>query len=79
MALPTYVRTEWIDDTAPSLEADNLNKLEQGLYAVTEEVKGLNVPPAYVLPKANSTVIGGVKISVNSSDPDNIVGEIWVD
>ena len=28
----TYVQTEWVDDSAPDIDADHLNKIEQGVY-----------------------------------------------
>ncbi len=37
MALPTYVKTIWIDDQAPATDADHLNHIEEGIYAATNE------------------------------------------
>ena len=39
----SYVKTEWVNGQAPALNAANLNKIEQGIYDITEEVKNINV------------------------------------
>lgn len=41
MSLATYTPTTWVNNTAPELAAGNLNHNEQGLKAVTDEVKVL--------------------------------------
>lgn len=36
-----YVRTVWINDNAPALNATNLNKIEQGIYDNAENIDDL--------------------------------------
>ena len=40
--IDSYVKTNWVNGQAPALNAANLNKIEQGIYDVTEEVRNLN-------------------------------------
>lgn len=37
-----YSKTVWANDTAPAINADNLNKIEQGIYDATEHVNSLD-------------------------------------
>jgi len=37
MAIPSYVRTIWANLTSPAINATNLNKIENGIYDVTEQ------------------------------------------
>lgn len=46
MSLLAYAKTTWVDDAAPPVNAANLNKLEQGIYDVTNEV--IAQTPKYV-------------------------------
>ena len=34
-----YTKTNWINDSVPAINADNLNKIEQGIYEVHENTK----------------------------------------
>ncbi len=36
-----YVKTEWVDDDIPALDADNLNHIEDGLERATNAIKTL--------------------------------------
>lgn len=58
MAINVYVPTTWVDDSVPSINAVNLNKIEQGIDAVTDEVIDLRNNPT----KASETVLGVVKM-----------------
>lgn len=35
----SYAKTTWVDNDIPALDAQNLNHIEDGIYAVTEEVR----------------------------------------
>ncbi len=41
MAIQAYVPTEWFDNTAPAINAANLNHIEQGILNVTEGLTDL--------------------------------------
>ena len=51
MALNDYTRTEWVNGTAPAVNALNLNKIEEGIFDATEAVQVLEDNP-YILPPA---------------------------
>lgn len=36
MSSPNYTPTTWVDDSAPAIDADNLNNIEQGIVAVDD-------------------------------------------
>lgn len=44
MSLSSYVKTLWVNDVSPDIDAAHLLKVEQGIYDVTEEVKLLADP-----------------------------------
>lgn len=33
-----YTKTQWVNNQAPAIDADNLNKIEQGIYDAHEEI-----------------------------------------
>lgn len=37
-----YNKTVWTNDTAPAINADNLNKIEQGIYDAIEQISDVN-------------------------------------
>lgn len=41
MALTPYTPTTWVNDSEPDLEADNLNKIEQGIASAIDGVNGI--------------------------------------
>ena len=77
-----YLRTTWINDTEPAINSTNLNNIELGIERATAAIQSLEANPSYVLPPANDTTLGGVKIKVEevNDGEGNItqVGEIWV-
>lgn len=36
----SYTKTTWVDNSAPAINAENLNKIEQGIYDATEGLAG---------------------------------------
>ena len=38
-----YTKTNWVNNTAPPISSDNLNKIEQGIYALDVEMTDLRV------------------------------------
>lgn len=36
----SYTKTTWVDNSEPPISADNLNKIEQGIYDATEGLAG---------------------------------------
>lgn len=53
-----YVKTEWVNNSAPDIDADNLNHIEQGIYDASYPDNGangqlvgmVNSKPAWVAP-----------------------------
>ena len=40
-----YTATNWVNDSEPALNAENLNKLEAGVVAAHEAVANIELPP----------------------------------
>jgi hypothetical protein len=36
-----YTKTTWIDESEPAIDADNLNKIENGIYNNSQNLKEL--------------------------------------
>ncbi len=36
-----YVKTIWVDDTAPDIDAENLNKMEQGIFDAHSDIEDI--------------------------------------
>ena len=68
MGIPTYTPTEWENDRAPAISETNLNKIEKGIKAVTDETIDLRDNPV----KAQETVAGVAKMWVTGGDTLNI-------
>ena len=66
MAIPIYNPTSWIDDSVPAINAKNLNKIEQGIKVVTDEVIDLKSTPT----KATEVTFGVVKMWVVGTGDD---------
>ena len=75
-----YIRIPWVNGTAPAINATNLNHMDVGIFNATEAIKVIEStpPPTYTLPPATDTTLGGVKVKVDTTNPDLIVGEIYV-
>lgn len=71
-----YIMTEWVNDTAPAINADNLNKMEQGIFDNDASLTNIINNP-YVLPPSSEANLGGVKIKVSEVE-GVMLGEIWV-
>lgn len=63
MALNNYIPTVWVKGSIPAINAVNLNKMEAGIDAVTDEVIDLRTNPT----KASETVLGVVKMWTTTS------------
>lgn len=77
MALNDYVKTPWVDGTAPAINASNLNKIETGIDEATKAIIVLQ-GNRYVLPPATEANLGGVKVKVTDNEDGTWSGEIWV-
>jgi hypothetical protein len=77
MALQDYDKTEWVNGTAPAINATHLNNCENGIERVTKAVQVLEDNP-FVLPPASEANLGGVKIKVIDNGDGTFDGEIWV-
>ncbi len=75
--MATYTPTEWFNDQIPAINATNLNKIEQGIAGSYDEINKIisGSTPVTVAP-ASATVLGGVKLWVDTTDPNNIIGYI---
>ncbi len=79
MALEDYNETAWVNDTAPAINAENLNNIEKGIFDATEAIQALELNPAgYILPPATITALGGVMIELVDNGDGTFTGKIWV-
>lgn len=85
--MSTYVPTEWKNGQEPFINAFNLNHLEVGVEAAHKEIEQLvdgTVKAKYATLADKATEVGvgtefkvgGAKIWVDQTDPDNIIGYI---
>jgi len=85
--MSTYVPTEWKNGQDPFINAFNLNHLERGIESAHEEIeeivdgtvvvaKATLADKATTVEVATQTTIGGAKIWVDETDPNNIIGYI---
>ena len=68
MSLQEYVPVQWVDDAAPAIDDTNLNHIENGIKAVTDETKRLAEAPTY----AQETVPGVSKMWLTNGTTLNI-------
>ncbi len=72
MAITSYTKTEWVNDSAPARNATNLNNQESGIYNVTEEViaQDTRITTNETATGANATDISTLQADVagNTSD-----------
>jgi len=85
--MSVYIPTTWLNNSTPSINANNLNHLEAGIASAHTEIENLvsGVTPvghsltadhAVTVDPASETEIGGARVWVDSTDPGNIVGYI---
>lgn len=85
--MSTYVPTEWKNGQDPFINAFNLNHVERGIESAHEEIeeivdgtvvvaKSALADRAITVDVATQTTIGGAKIWVDETDPNNIIGYI---
>jgi len=83
MAFQEYVPTNWVDGTAPAINAQNLNHIETGVKNATENTINLEgrvdtiEQNPYVLPGATDTTLGGVRVEVVDNGDGTFTGKIW--
>jgi len=75
--MATYVPTQWYNNELPAINATNLNHIEEGIVGAYDEIDKLisGETPVSIAP-ASATVLGGVKLWVDSTNPSNIIGYI---
>ena len=61
-----YVKTEWVNDSVPAINAGNLNKIEAGIENATNIAEDLRDNPQ----KASETQFGDIKCWVTGSEQD---------
>lgn len=64
--MPSYIKTTWENNQAPSISASNLNKIEQGIYDATEDV---------IQAQADISIAEG-NINTLSSEVESIRGQV---
>lgn len=52
-----YVKTNWVNDSAPAINAANLNKIEQGIYDNADDVATLQGKTNFRIEEASSSSI----------------------
>lgn len=60
--MPTYTKTTWVNNQAPSINATNLNKIEEG---IEDAIEGVNSNSALIATKQN-TLLAGDYISIDA-------------
>ncbi len=73
MAIENYVKTNWIDNAAPAINAANLLNIENGIETATDAIQVLE-DTAYVLPPAEPTKLGGVMAEVIANGDGTFTG-----
>ena len=74
--VPNYNPTQWINDSAPAINASNLNKIENQIDVLSDAVITLEDNP-YILPYATPTTKGGVRVKLIDNGDGTFTGEIW--
>lgn len=85
--MSVYVPTGWRNGQDPFINAFNLNHIERGAEAAHEEIEeivdgtvkvahAIRTETATTVDVATQLTVGGAKIWVNASNPDNIIGYI---
>jgi len=64
-----YVKTDWVDDSVPAINASNLNKIEAGIETATDIAEELRDNPV----KASETQFGNMKCWVTGNATDGYV------
>ena len=83
LAFQEYVPTNWVDGTAPAINAANLNHIEQGIKnaqddAINLDGRVLNLEQnPYELPGATPNALGGVRVEVVDNGDGTFTGKIW--
>ena len=76
MATPTYDPTQWVNDSAPAINASNLNKIENQIDVVTASVIALENSP-YTLPYADLNTKGGIRLQLQDNGDGTHTCNIW--
>ena len=59
MALSSYIKTAWVNLTSPPINADNLNHIEDGIFATREQtITNMGGIATLTQPQTQSTVVG---------------------
>jgi len=85
--MSVYIPTNWVNNTTPAINEDNLNHLEAGVQTAHREIEELidGTTKAAKAARADSsatvdvgtqTITGGAKIWVDDADVNNIIGYI---
>ena len=83
MAFQEYIPTQWVDGTAPAINAQNLNHIEEGIKNAQSDTINLNTrvdvieQNPYELPSATPTALGGVRVEVIDNGDGTFTGKIW--
>ena len=74
--IPDYQPTQWVNDSAPAINATNLNKIENQIDLVTDAVIALEDSP-YNLPYADVNTKGGVRLELKDNGDGTFTCNIW--
>ncbi len=70
-----YNKTIWVDGQAPALNAENLNKIEEGIALATEQVEtGTIIVTPYELSTGEMTVDSTVQAAFEMQESKTIYG-----
>ena len=77
--LPDYTKTNWINDSAPAINASNLNKIEEGIFdvtAATQVLQDKTIHPSD-LPYATPSERGATRVELRDNGNGTHTCNIW--
>lgn len=60
-----YTKTQWVNNQAPAIDADNLNKIEQGIYDAHTEKQDTLVSGTNIKTVNGTSLLGAGDVEVN--------------
>ena len=74
--IPDYQPTQWVNDSAPAINASNLNKIENQIDIVSDAVIALE-DSSYTLPYADANTKGGIRLDLVNNGDGTFTCNIW--
>ena len=78
--VPDYTKTNWVNDSAPAINASNLLNIEDQIVALTDSVQDIEdettIPPTK-LPYATPSVRGAVRVELVDNGDGTHTCNLW--